>query len=112
MDTSHMIDLVRTFGPMDWRTPDSQSLYWVTLGLIKGGETVTSFQADKVNTARIIFFSLRNLRDRNKMVSEPDPDKPYQSYLSPSPDLNFIEPLHQAYLKYGALISPASTGQG
>jgi hypothetical protein len=118
LETGEMLELIREFGPLDWRAVDAQSLYWVARGLIAGGETINQFGNDKTNTARIIFFSLRNLFLRGRMVFEPNPENIVRSYLSLSRDLNFIEPMHQAFLKYGPLFDPetrdptASVGAG
>jgi hypothetical protein len=91
---------------MDWRAVDAHSLYWISQGLIAGGETISAFGNDKTNTARLLFFSLRNLRERNRIVFEPYPPAIHRSYFNTLPDLNFIEPLHRAYLTYGAMIDP------
>ncbi len=106
MDPDFMAYLVETFGPLDWRTVDSQSLYWVTKGMIEGKETLNTSQNDRTNTARIIFFSLRNLYLRGRVAFDPDPEKPHLSYLSLTPEPNYIEPMHQAFLKYGPLFDP------
>lgn len=98
--------LVANFGPMDFRVVDAHSLYWVVEGIIQGGETPSSFQNDKTNTARILFFSLRNLLQRNRLTFEPDPTDVSKSYINMGPDLNFIEPMHRAYTTYGPLIDP------
>ncbi|MGE3181942.1 MAG: hypothetical protein AB7N71_09945, partial [Phycisphaerae bacterium] len=84
----HMIFVVDEFGALDWRSVDSQALYWATLALIEGGETVTSFQNDRTNTARLMFFALRNLFNRGKITFEPDPKNIHLSYLDLSPNLN------------------------
>ncbi|MBW7905062.1 MAG: hypothetical protein LC135_06565 [Phycisphaerae bacterium] len=107
-----MADLVRTFGPMDWRVVDAHSLYWVNEGLIQTEETISTFRNDKTNTSRMIFFSLRNLFQRNKLTFEPFYGDVNLSYINFAPDLNFIEPLHQAYLTYGPLIDPEPEQQG
>lgn len=114
LDTNKMAVLVRTFGPLDWRVVDAHSLYWVNEGLIAGGETPSQIGNDKTNTARLIFFSLRNLFHRNHMSFEPDFTDPSQSYINYAPDLNFIEPMHEAFFKYGPLIDPEpqTTGAG
>jgi hypothetical protein len=103
LDPAEMLDLIREFGPLDWRAVDSQALYWVTRGLIASGEKVSQYGHDKLNTARIVFFSLRNLFVRGHIVFEPDPDNIARSYLSLSADLNFIQPMHEAYVRYGPL---------
>jgi hypothetical protein len=106
LEPEHMVYLIDQFGPMDWRSVDSQSLYWVSQGLIAGGESVHQFKHDKTNTTRLIFFSLRNLWHRNNIVFEPNPRAIYDSYLNLSRDPAFIEPMHQAYIRYGRLFEP------
>lgn len=108
-DPAYMLELIETFGPLDWRSVDAQALYWVSRGLIAGGETISQFSNDKTNTARIIFFCLRNLFVRGRIVFEPNPDKIQLSYLNLSRDMDFIEPMHQAYVKYGPLFDLGST---
>lgn len=101
-----MIYLVDNFGPLDWRVVDAHSLYWTTEGLLTSGETPVNFQNDKTNTARILFFSLRNLFHRNRLTFEPQPADIKESYINYSPDPNFIEAMHRAYTTYGPLIDP------
>ena len=108
METDKMLYLVKTFGPVDWRSVDAQGLYWVVQGVIAGGETASTLQNDKVNSARLIFFCLRNLWLRGKITFEPYPDRDriYLSYLSFTPDENMIEPMHTAYVRYGRMLDP------
>ncbi|MBK8915157.1 MAG: hypothetical protein IPM64_11260 [Phycisphaerales bacterium] len=101
LNPREMIELMRVFGPMDWRTVDSSSLYWINRGLVAGNETISSFRNDKLNTTRLLFFSLRNLKNRNRLIFEPYPDDISRSYIDFTIDLNFIEPMHRAYLVYG-----------
>jgi len=107
-----MAELTARFGPIDWRVVDAHSLYWVNEGLIAGKETISSFQNDKTNTTRLIFFSLRNLMLRNRMVFEPTGKNPNEAYINFNPDLNFIEPMHRAYLTYGRMIDPTPEERG
>ncbi|MFO0838696.1 MAG: hypothetical protein U1D55_09200 [Phycisphaerae bacterium] len=106
LDPAHLQYLCEQFGPMDWRVVDSQSLYWVTQAIIQSKETLHTFRNDKTNTARLIFFSLRNLYLRNRLVFEPYFPNINLSYLNPRPDLDFIEPMHQAYVRYAPMIDP------
>jgi hypothetical protein len=114
LDPHKMADLIATFGPMDWRVVDSHSLYWINEGLIAGDETISKFGNDKVNAARLIFFSLHNLYRKNRLVFEPYYDNINLSYLNFNPDLNFIESMHRAFLNYGKLLdpNPEQTGVG
>ena len=114
LDPHKLADLIATFGPMDWRVVDSHSLYWINEGLIAGDETISKFGNDKVNAARLIFFSLHNLYRKNRLVFEPYYDDNNLSYLNFNPDLNLIESMHRAFLNYGKLLdpNPEETGVG
>ena len=112
LDPAHMLMLIETFGPMDWRSVDAHSLYWVTQSIIKGEETISTFSNDKTNTTRIIFFSLRNLYLFNKITFEPFEREINLSYFNRGTDLNFVEPMHQAFLKYGPAIDPRPGVEG
>jgi hypothetical protein len=107
-----MGELIRTFGPMDWRLVEPHSLYWVQRALVEGEETISSFKNDKTNTARLIFFSLRNLYLRNRLTFEPFYGDISLSYMNFAPDLHFIEAMHQAYLTYGPMIDPTPQEKG
>lgn len=112
LEPAKMAELTEIFGPIDWREVDGHALYWVNEGLIAGDETISRFGNDKTNTARLIFFALHNLYRRNRLVFEPYYDDINYSYINYNPDLNFIESMHQAYLKYGKLFDPSPTDQG
>ena len=109
-DPAHMADLVRQFGPIDWRLVDSQSLYWATKALILSEGTVSDFSNDKTNTVRIVLFSLQNMARRNKLFFEPLPGDPHYSYLNMMPDPSFIESMNAAYLRYAARFDPQRRG--
>ncbi len=108
LDPALMTWMVDEFGPIDWRGVDAHGFYWSVRGLIAGGETISQFGNDKTNTARIVFFCLRNLFLKNTITFEPNPDKIHLSYLNLSRDLNFIGPMHAAYVKYGPYFDPQS----
>ncbi|MEW6252504.1 MAG: hypothetical protein AB1716_17850, partial [Planctomycetota bacterium] len=113
MDPAYMLQVVEHFGPVDWRSVDATAAYWIVRGLVASDESISKFGNDKTNTIRIIFFCLRNLFLRNQIVFEPDPERIYNSYLNLGLDLNFVEPMHEAYLKYGPYFDPdAGPGEG
>ncbi len=104
LDPDKMAHIVAIFGPIDWRGVDGHALYWLNEGLIAGDETISKFGNDKTNTTRQIFFSLRNLFYRNRIAFEPYTENVAQAYINFNPDMNFIEPMHKAYLAYGAVL--------
>lgn len=112
MDASFMATVVEEFGPVDWRSVDATALYWVSKSIVEAGETITNFRNDRTNTLRIMFFCLRNLFLRNQMVFEPNPERINLSYLNLSRDLNFIESMHQAFIRWGALFDPRAPEVG
>ncbi|MEP0846464.1 MAG: hypothetical protein HRF50_06530 [Phycisphaerae bacterium] len=112
LDPKKMADLMILFGPMDWRVVDAHSLYWTNEGLIAADESITKFTNDKVNTLRLVFFSLHNLFYRNRLVFEPYTRDVNLAYLNYNPDLNFIEPMHQAYLRYAKEWDPRPEASG
>lgn len=105
LDPAQMLSVVEAFGPVDWRSVDAHALYWTTRAIIMGGETIASFSNDKTNTTRMLFFALRNLMLRNRIVFEPYLDNIALSYFNPTPDINFIEPMQQAFVNYGPLLA-------
>lgn len=112
LEPEHMLLVVDTFGPVDWRTVDAHGLYWVTKSILAAEETISHFGNDKLNTSRMIFYSLRNLYLRNKLNFEPNYDNPTLSYIDPTPDLNFVDAMHNAYVEYGPLLDPNPAGIG
>ncbi len=112
LDPAHMLELVETFGPIDWRSVDAHSLYWTSQGIVAGGETINSYLNDKTNTTRVLFFSLRNLFMFNSVTFEPLPSQIDRSYLGRSIDPCFMEPLHRAYIRLGRLFDPDTQGVG
>jgi hypothetical protein len=106
LDVREMMTVVAEFGAIDWRYVDAHSLYWVTISLLRGDEDFTNFQNDRINTARLLFFSLRNLFSRGNIVFEPDPKNVHLSYLDMTPNLNLAESMHLAYLRYGKMLDP------
>lgn len=110
LEPAHMATVVAMFGPMDWRSVDAHSLYWVSKAIMVSGETISQFSNDKTNTTRLIFFSLRNLYLRNNIIFDPFLPNPALSYIDFTPDLRFIESMNRAYLRYGKLLSPDMSG--
>lgn len=106
LDPEHMLFLTERFGAIDWRSVDAQSLYWTSRGLVAAGETVNDFTNDKLNTARILFFSLRNLFLYNRIVFVPNHEHIFESYLNRTVDPTFAAALNDAYVKYGPLMDP------
>ncbi|MHC4192567.1 MAG: hypothetical protein ACYSP9_00145 [Planctomycetota bacterium] len=115
-----MLQLNRIYGPidwsdpnrelsLDWRHPDSHSIYWAVLGLQRAGRG--EFSVDEANTDRMVVHSLQNLfrygkiyiyrplrRERPESPSEgTGPERQPEVFLRP--DLRMFEPYNRAILK-------------
>ncbi len=93
--------MVEQYGPLDWRNAFSHSLYWSTMGNEKAKGYANINEADQMNTARFVFFSLQQLIMRGQMTFYPDFDDPYSSYLELTPDTRLIPYLYDTYLRLG-----------
>ena len=66
-------------GPLDWRHPDSQAIYWAVMGLrVAGGD---EYSASESHTDRIVLHSLQNLYRYGKIFTydlgdSEDPTRP------------------------------------
>lgn len=101
-DVDWMFDLmVNQYGPLDWRNAFSHALYWSSVGdrLSKG--IARANEADAMNTARFILFSLQQLITRGRLSLWPNFDEPFRSYLDFTPDTRFIPYLYEAYMRLG-----------
>ncbi len=111
---ARMIQLVRQFGPIDWRLVDSQSLYWATMALERTVGRESRFEDDKTNTMRLVWFSLQNMARRNNIAFQPfpDPNRMYDSYMNWTPDPAFIASMHEAYMRYAPKFNPRARDDG
>lgn len=102
MDLDWMLDLmVHQYGPLDWRNAFSHALYWSSWGDRQTRGHSAGDKADRMNTARFIFFSLHSMIMRGRIVLWPDFDDPFSSYLEMTPDPRYIPYLFDTYLRLG-----------
>jgi hypothetical protein len=84
-----MLDLMKLYGPIDWRLPDALSLYWAARGI-----EVFGWEVDKVaNTDRILFHALTNLfrRGRLRFVSAQGDEPLSASIWDTAPHFAFLK---------------------
>ncbi|MFH0983316.1 MAG: hypothetical protein V2A79_17495 [Planctomycetota bacterium] len=101
MDPQYMLELMEQYGPLDWRLPYGMGLYWANLGDKITKESVSLDPSESMNTVRQIFFCLRDMARRGRLVLEPNFERPNASYLQLLPDHRFIRKTHEAFLKFG-----------
>ncbi len=100
-DLDAMLALMEQYGPLDWRSPFSHSLYWADCGarLSRGHENINI--NDQINNARFVFFSLQHLIMKGRITLWPDFDDPFSAYIELTPDTRYIPYLYDAYMRLG-----------
>jgi len=101
LDPELMLELMETYGPLDWRCVESHGIYWVILGTRKSPRWEINDELDRLNTERILLYALRNLSRRGWLVFEPNYDNVNSSYFHQVPDLRFIDVTHEMYIALG-----------
>jgi hypothetical protein len=117
MDPAFMLELMKEYGPLDWRLPQPHGLYWVLLGrkICKEQDLADS---DVLNTQRNAFNCLKELTWRGRLTMiDARPRRDSRDAIALEPvrgesqmqlpdvqlyqlaDLRYVEPLHQAYLR-------------
>jgi hypothetical protein len=117
MDPAFMLELMKEYGPLDWRLPQPHGLYWVLLGR-KICKEQNLDDSDVLNTQRNAFNCLKELTWRGRLTMiDARPRRDSRDAITLEPvrvesqmqlpnvrlyqlaDLRYVEPLHQAYLK-------------
>lgn len=121
MDTPRMLELMRTFGPLDWRHPASQACYWSSLATKiaeeersrrdKSAPINANRDIDLLNAYRGSIHAVQELMYRGKIAFDPLVNPPRIDLL---PDPRFFPAYEHAMelgLKYLESTNPG-TGQG
>lgn len=90
LDISEMINVMKKFGHLDWRLPDTHAIYWAY--------TAKKF-ANKKNMIlydRIIYISMQTMYRRGKLFLMKDGAD--YLYIT-GPDKNFIDTMYQVYVE-------------
>ena len=117
MDPAFMLELMKEYGPLDWRLPQPHGLYWVLLGR-KICKEQNLDDSDVLNTQRNAFNCLKELTWRGRLTMiDARPRRDSRDAITLEPvrgesqmqlpnvrlyqlaDLRYVEPLHQAYLR-------------
>jgi len=97
MDPALMQEVDNTYGPLEWRLPETHAIYWATRGLRDGrGE------GDKRNLRRNIFQPMQTAFQRGRLIENrlfigQTNVAPGLRFMS-APNLDMIPNAHQAYL--------------
>ena len=98
MDPVFMYQLMQKYGPIDWRHPDAQGLYWYAMGVKRGRQVGADPSFDMLNTSRGVIQCVQGLMHQGTIIFDPLAGGP-QSY-DLMPDTRFIPAYEKAL--YGA----------
>jgi hypothetical protein len=100
LDPQWMLGLMEKYGPLDWRLPWSQSIYWATYGFhqAEGTPLETLDRLESLNNSRNILFGLQELTRQGRVTYEEEPNSPDMPTLRLFPDPRFVEPTQREYL--------------
>jgi hypothetical protein len=101
MDPQWMLGLMEKFGPLDWRLPWSQSIYWATYGFhqAQGTPLESLDRLEALNNSRNILFGLQELTRQGRVTYEEEPNSPDTPILRLFPDPRFVEPTQREYVQ-------------
>lgn len=101
MDAVYMLQLMKDYGPLDWRSPYIHAMYWASLGDRMSKGQLDLDESLSMQTVRFIVFGLGLSVKRGRIVLQPDFDNPDSSHIEMLPDSRLIKPMHEAYLRLG-----------
>jgi len=56
-----MVEMMRRYGPLDWRHPASHAVYWATLGVDRAWERKSTTTTETINVDRIVTHGLQEI---------------------------------------------------
>ncbi|HKS35614.1 MAG TPA: hypothetical protein VJW76_00390 [Verrucomicrobiae bacterium] len=90
LDPNHMKEVDEEFGPLEWRLPESQAVYWATFGLKRAK------QQDRITLRRAIYQPMQLAFQRGRLIEiNVGTNKAYQF----GPNLAMIPRANKAYEK-------------
>jgi hypothetical protein len=93
MDPEFMKEVDQEHGPLEWRLPESQAIYWAAKGLKAAKENPTKVtQDDLITLRRVIYQSLQMSFKRGRLVTNPFTDE-----IDFGPNLEIIGKASGAY---------------
>jgi hypothetical protein len=82
------------YGPLDWRLPEAQAIYWGAMGLQKAKEHPDKVKAsDLITLRRIIYQSMLQAFHHGRII-----DDPFAKTSSLEPNLDLVAKVNDAYV--------------
>lgn len=100
LDPKRVLELRKEFGPIDFRLGEAHALYWADMGMNLGSEKAVRLDPDKLNTNRIMLYSLQTMYRRGRLIMSPDARLGAPPMLMP--DMRFFPALFELALKESA----------
>ena len=92
MDPSVMKRVDQVYGPLEWRLPETQSIYWGWLGLEKTKDNVAR-RALFMKLRRVVYQSMQLAFQRGRLV-----ENKYDRVYETAPNLDIVDKVNQAYV--------------
>ena len=106
MDPDWMLQLMERFGPLDWRLPMVQAVYWTSYGL-HVCEAAELGDITSLNTDRMVLNALKSLTWRGRLTYIENPDDANRPFLTWGSDWRFVEPTQKEFILMGQATSKA-----
>ncbi|MBL4701779.1 MAG: hypothetical protein JKX85_11040 [Phycisphaeraceae bacterium] len=85
MQPDKMLEMMETFGPIDWRHASAHGMYWAKLGTEQADKLRNNAAVDIINTYRQNVHSMQQLTRFGRIAFEP-----FSKRLQMLPDIRFI----------------------
>jgi hypothetical protein len=83
------------YGPLDWRLPEAQAIYWGAFGLQKAKEHPDKVKAEDLNTLRrLIYQSMLQAFHHGRIINDP-----FAKTSSLEPNLDLVPKVNDSYLQ-------------
>ena len=93
MDPAFAQKVDAQYGPLDWRLPEAQAIYWGALGLQKAKEHPDKVKSDDLITLRrIIYQSMLQAFHHGRIINDP-----FARTASLEPNLDLVPKVNDAY---------------
>jgi hypothetical protein len=94
MDPAFVQKIDEQYGPLDWRLPEAQAIYWGAVGLQKAKEHPDKVKAsDLITLRRIIYQSMLQAFHHGRII-----DDPFAKTSSLEPNLDLVAKVNDAYV--------------
>ncbi len=110
LDPDWMLEVMKRYGPMDWRNVNSHAIYWSTRGLHRA-EGLDLGKINALNTGRTFLGALKSLTRTGLFYLTHNPKNPDEPFLDWQADWRFVESTHREYLAAERILVTDKSGK-